>query len=171
MLNDLPALVPTLQRLAKTDQLQDLLVTLHTYKGTVATLGLTDLSTQLAALEAQLKSGPGATELEQYLPVLTEVIGQGVQELHQALLQLDRAAQDRSIDTQSQLNGVQDLQPALQQLVALLEQDDMGALEVFSRLQSIFNQLPDADFDRLELALQNLELEQALYICKKLILA
>ncbi len=171
LMNDLPTLVPALLRLAQADQIKDLLGKLHTFKGTAATLGLMDLSAQLAGVESKVKSGPGIEELAKHIPVLTDGVEQGIQALRQALLHLDNGAQGPNGDTQTQTTQVQDLRHALQQIVALLEQSDMEALDIFARLRTTFKQLSGTEFDRLELAMQNLELERALQICKESLLA
>ncbi len=169
LLDDLSTLAPALLHLAQADQLKELLGKLHTYKGTTATLGLMDLSAQLAALEAKLKSEPGTAKLARHLPALIEGLDRGAQALRQALLHLDITTQSHSVDTQAQPAAGQELRPALQQMVALLEQSDLEALDVFARLRTTFEQLSGADFDRLDLAVQGLELEHALQICKELL--
>jgi hypothetical protein len=50
---------------------------------------------------------------------------------------------------------------SLQVLRALLNNADMHALEHFSGLTSVFQNLPDTDFAALECAIQNLEFELA----------
>jgi len=160
----LPELCPDLQRAIDAGNVHDAKVLLHTFKGTTATVGLTALSTHLAALEARL-NGPADLEcLRGELPHLATLEVQG-----QALIQKIVAYLFEN-DTHGNPDPTEATPVAamLQQLEAMLQAEDYEALNYFSASRALLHHVPEAQLQTLELALQALDFAAARAACAAL---
>ena len=55
---------------------------------------------------------------------------------------------------------------ALEELTALLQVSDMAALQRFAELREVLQELPQDVFDAMDAALQDIDLDQALAVCR-----
>jgi signal transduction histidine kinase/CheY-like chemotaxis protein len=163
--------LPTLQRdfeaLSRSSETQKLSMLLHTFKGNAGTLGLLPLTAQLTQLEAQNKDPEQAGALAQHSGALAALTTSAVRDLHAVLLHLgdDSGAQAPPQDMAGAKmdDGVKALLQS--KLLPLLEADDLGALEVFAGLRQALTGVPEQQLEKLESALQDLDLASAALIC------
>ena len=137
---------------------------MHTLKGTAGTLGAVKLAALAANLERVCRSSDKPELARQGLTSLTQEIAATQDALEQALAKLPRTqAPTVSAVAASRSTVV----AALEELQALLAASDMLALERFDALRDTLANLPLGDFDQLEVALQNLDFDAALALCRK----
>ena len=150
---------------------------LHTLKGNAGTLGATALAQEAARLEA-LYSADSARSTEQdrvhpQLDALQALAQSTAQALRQAVDVLDPASVGSAGTVKKPLTEnlpVTQVGPqvivALKELAGLLEASDLAALQRFAELRVTLQTLPQETLDALEEALQNLELDVALTLCR-----
>jgi CheY-like chemotaxis protein len=163
--------LPTLQRdfeaLNHSNETQKLSMLLHTFKGNAGTLGLLPLTAQLAQLETQSRDPEQAGALVQHSSALGALTTSAVHDLHAVLLHLgeDSAAQaPPQAEAAAKVDdGVKTLLQS--KLLPLLQADDLGALEVFADLRQALTGVPEQQLEKLEGALQDLDLASAALIC------
>ena len=137
---------------------------MHTLKGTAGTLGAVKLAALAANLERVCRSSDKPELARQGLTSLTQEIAATQDALEQALAKLPRT----QAPTVSPLAASRStVVAALEELQALLAASDMLALERFDALRDTLANLPLGDFDQLEVALQNLDFDAALALCRK----
>ena len=171
------SVVADLRPLLQTGAHPQVRMLLHTLKGNAGTLGATALAQEAARLEA-LYSADSARSTEQdrvhpQLDALQALAQSTAQALRQAVDALDPASVGSAgtVKKPSTENlPVTQVGPqviaALKELAGLLEASDLAALQRFAELRVTLQTLPQATLDALEEALQNLELDVALTLCR-----
>jgi signal transduction histidine kinase/CheY-like chemotaxis protein len=161
----LSSLLPELRLLHRSAEQTALQRKLHTLKGNAATLGASALAQQAAALEQRLKADPAidlGAALEAMAPVLATTRGS----LRQAIALLGEAvapvAQAPAATAADRLAGL----ALLQELCALLHANDMDALLRFGQGRGLLASCFGPWCEQLDVALQDLQLEQALVLCR-----
>jgi PAS domain S-box-containing protein len=152
--------VPELQQFLLAGDQPMVLMRLHTLKGNAATLGVTQLAALAAQLEALCASGAGMQACAQALPPFEALIQSSQTLLRQAIAALDTAPADKApagAGVQAQARA----RAALLRLTALAAASDMEALQCFAEERQALSALPDDFVDRLDAALQDLDLEGA----------
>ncbi len=160
----LDTFVEELRQPLHADDRKEVLLRLHTLKGNAGTLGVTDLANLARELEDLCKKkGRLATcmarlgELDVVIKRTQEALGQAI-----VLLQADAApAQAKPaapIDKPAAL-------AALGELEALATASDMNVLQRFADLHDALAGLPDGIHERLDHALQNLDLASVRVLC------
>jgi two-component system, sensor histidine kinase and response regulator len=144
---------------------------LHTLKGNAATLGATALSQAAAALETLCKSGGvDDSHWDTSLQALEQLAQAARCQLQQATAALDSGAAPAADPARATGSDADAQWPAvlavLVQLRALLRSDDLDALSHFAEHRALLERVPGDFCDRLDAALQDLELEQALVLCE-----
>ena len=157
---------------------------LHTLKGNAGTLGATALAQEAARLEAlyaadnALESWPasahesGNTQLD----ALEALAQSTAKALRRAVDMLEPPVQGAALpmnampaETQPVLLKDPQAIKALQELVGMLQESNFAALQRFAELRAPLQTLPQESLDALEVALQNLDLDIALAICRECI--
>ena len=147
---------------------------MHTLKGTSSTLGANELSALAARLEKMCKQGAAVEEIRLELPNLHQALQQTMEAVDQAA----NAMANQPIAPQTVKDSpvaplarnTDDARQALLALEVLLSAQDMSALEKFAQIRELLGAaLPGAQIDPLEEALQSLEFEEALEICRALL--
>ncbi len=128
----------------------------HSLKGVAATLGATVLAAAAAVLEQQ--ASPAVDEQLQWAETAIAVIGQARQ-LQQDLIEIWPLWQADSL-SQPQVSR-EHATAWQQQLLALLQADDAEALACYARQQPLWQQHYPAISQQLQLAMQNIDFEQA----------
>ncbi|MGB4075070.1 response regulator [Pseudomonas sp.] len=136
----------------------DAILTLHTLKGTAATIGAERLAEQAGVLEDALKQGQSGVQFDAQLTVL----GSSCSELI-ARLQAVLPAQAVVEAAQGDIDW-----PRVRQLVARLEfllgDDDADAIELFEREAALFKAVLRQGFAPLERAINSYILDDALLV-------
>jgi HPt (histidine-containing phosphotransfer) domain-containing protein len=162
----LPELHPALDAAIETSNLNKALALLHTYKGTSATIGLISLSSFLDEMESMLRSKQNLEELKGQLPRLKILENFAQSEFTQAFENLtgDQVSQTPG----PSLAGLdaEKLTAVLQKLQAFLVAEDYEALSYFAESRDVLMQLPEATFQRLETAIQELDFVGAMAACR-----
>jgi len=148
---------------------------LHTLKGNAGTLGVTALAAKAAELEAICKSGKDLDSLGHQVGLLAPLLAAAHESLTLAHRQLDPNA---PLPTQSPISKAEAYQSAsadapplspeetalLHELQALLEASNLEALQRFSEMRPLLS-AQEALCDALDESFQDLDLEQALFLC------
>jgi signal transduction histidine kinase/CheY-like chemotaxis protein len=150
---------------------------MHTLKGTAALLGAKRLSAEAARLEKLCDEPLTAQACAEQAEPLRRVV-RTTQDAMQTVIDEMAARLANSDDARPRVRaaagapGVDTpaLQEALHALMALLEASNLQALELFAQRRTDFDGVDEAQFSQLEEALQSLELEQALVICRAMAL-
>jgi HPt (histidine-containing phosphotransfer) domain-containing protein len=132
---------------------------LHTLKGNAGTLGAGELAAAAARLESLCKSEGGMQACEQALPHFGHLVGATQTMLNTAIAGLALPAL-----APPQAKGAADeaaAYAALRKLSALAGESDLDALQVFAEERQTLSVLPEDFLDRLDLALQELDLAAA----------
>ena len=140
----------------------------HTCKGTCGTLGLTRLAADMAGLERTIKQARvGAAELSVTPLPLRERVVQAMQALQAVVGQMQshqlvgRApATPVALDRQAASN-------ALVQLMGLLADSNMEAVQCYQVHRHTLTGLPRDRFDALDSAMHGLDFPQALQVCRE----
>jgi CheY-like chemotaxis protein len=133
----------------------------HTLKGTSAMLGAVALSEAAAHLEKQCQGKDGAatsTATLQRLELLAQATVQQLQEAADGM--------DAPVRAPAAAAPAHTLRDDLQQLMALLAEDDFAALERFASLREALAVVPDALLATLEQAMQDLDMAVAAKACQ-----
>ncbi len=133
----------------------------HTLKGISATLGADSLAQVAAQIERLAKKGEFGAQIKQPLERLRKTAGRAGIALAAAADRLEGVGADTKPADLDALN-------ALNTLIRLLENEDLAALEYYARVKSRFDGISQAALDRLEKALQDLDLNAALVVCRGL---
>jgi hypothetical protein len=112
-------------------------------------------------LERLCKAEIADERLHQELDGLVDCIEQARLLLEQAILAID-------VDISPERKHVSsaDIVRFLADFGALLDQSDMAAMQMFAEMRDQLQELPDGLFDRLDAAMQDLDLEMASQICR-----
>jgi HPt (histidine-containing phosphotransfer) domain-containing protein len=160
--------VPELQQYLSLGDKQMAMMRLHTLKGNAGTLGVLDLAAQAAKLEALCKAEAGIQDCAQELVHFSAMVPSARDRLEQAIASLeptpirtatpdaDPVAQAAAFD-------------ALRKIAALAAADDLEALQCFAEVREALSGLPADGLDRLDEALQNLDLEAAHALCQDML--
>jgi signal transduction histidine kinase/DNA-binding response OmpR family regulator/HPt (histidine-containing phosphotransfer) domain-containing protein len=153
--------------LAAGDKRQAIML-LHTLKGNAGTLGATELAAKSAKLEVVCKSDGGMGKCAQGLEELSNLILSTQQSLKAAIAFLGKAP-----NTNAAPVSVEQLRPAameaLRTIAILAAASDMEALMCFAKARESLSVLPDAFTERLDEALQSLNLETAQALCESML--
>ncbi len=167
----LNALAPDLHAALASDALAPASALLHTFKGTAATLGLTRLSQECGRLEALCKKGQSAATLAAQATALEVLVRKAQQALEDAAVFLGQPIRDAEAalspaapPAPGQLPEA--LRSQLLELLTLLRQNDLTALEKFAEMRVTLTDYDAAMASQLEHKLQGLELEAACAICE-----
>jgi CheY-like chemotaxis protein len=161
-------LVQDLERcLAASDKRQAIML-MHTLKGNAGTLGATELAAKSAKLEVLCKSDGGMGEFAQGLEGLSILIQSTQQSLSAAIALLGKEPKSNSVPVSAAL-----LRPAaiesLRKIAILAAASDIEALMCFAEARESLSVLPDEFTERLDEALQNLDLETAQVLCENML--
>jgi len=143
---------------------------LHTLKGNAGTLGLTRLAGELAVLESFSQSQPTLAQGEARLLSLVSGLQVAQQALAQAIEQVSADLGQASAAPAPVVDSAA-CQAVVAQLIPLLQASDLSVLGVFADARSALTALPEAQFEQLEAALQDLDLEAALAVCRNIMAA
>jgi CheY-like chemotaxis protein len=145
----------------------------HTLKGNAGTLGLTRLAGELAGLEAFSQSQPalaqGAARLLALVPgieLAQQALAQAIDQVSAALGQASPAVAAAHAPAPAQIADRAACQAVVARLIPLLQASDLGVLGLFAEARSELATLPEVQLDELEAALQNLDLDAALAVCR-----
>jgi HPt (histidine-containing phosphotransfer) domain-containing protein len=144
----------------------------HTYKGTSATLGLVQLSSELARLENMLKGHAQILDVTTAIDSLHSTLSRARTELLGAIDSLTKNLENDSqpqADSDSMPHDSEKLKAALTALAVLLDKSDMNALDQYSELTKLVKPSSLSIIEPLELAIQNLDFEAAKNECSRLI--
>jgi CheY-like chemotaxis protein len=160
----LPAIHVALEEMLNAFDTKQLSMTLHTLKGNAATLGLSELAREARRLEQLSILNVNEAELRKALNGLTIYLDQAGKLLIQAV---ETVKEIVAASTTSCIPFVSSEQivDALAALATLLEQSDMEALECFAARRVCLERLPGGLFEKLDVALQNLDFESGYQIC------
>jgi len=143
---------------------------LHTLKGNAGTLGLTRLAGELAVLESFSQSQPTLAQGEARLLTLASGIQVAQQALAQAIEQVSADLGQASAAPAPVVDSAA-CQAVVAQLIPLLQASDLSVLGVFADARSALTALPESQFEQFEAALQDLDLEAALAVCRNIMAA
>jgi signal transduction histidine kinase/DNA-binding NarL/FixJ family response regulator/HPt (histidine-containing phosphotransfer) domain-containing protein len=140
---------------------------LHTLKGTAGLVGIGELANaaRSAELLCQQPHQPGTIALQ--LDQLDDMARRALAALQMVLATLEAAAPQPAAAPAPQT--LQQAYAGLAELQVLLAHADLAALEKMADIRGLLQLLPQAQVDALELALQDLELEQANAVCVQLL--
>jgi HPt (histidine-containing phosphotransfer) domain-containing protein len=166
----LPELHPALVHAMDASNIEQAQATLHTYKGTAATLGLKALSGFLAGMESRLKASKSLDSLRGDFQELDKL----EQHSQSLLIGMMEKFQDRGgAPSGNAKDGdvvAGEMAGTLKKLDAYLRAEDYEALAWFSNNIRILAYLPEATFQRLETAIQDLNFEAAIGACQSALL-
>jgi CheY-like chemotaxis protein len=160
--------VPELEQCLVTGDRHLALMRLHTLKGNAGTLGATDLAAMAAKLEVMCKSDAGMNECAQGLKDFATLIQSTQQMLREAIAHLDLAPVATHMTVSEATLRTAALE-ALREVAVLAAASDMDALLRFAEVREILSILPGDFTDRLDQALQDIDLEAANVICEELL--
>ena len=160
---------------------------LHTLKGNAGTLGATALAQEAARLEALCAAacahGAGHDSATDREPLALDALEALTQSTAQALGQAVDVLDPPHLASQAAVTHPNTLPvatplvlhkdpqaiAALKELATLLQEEDLAALQRFAELRVALQTLPQESLDAMEEALQNLDLDGALTICRECI--
>jgi CheY-like chemotaxis protein len=161
-------IVPELEQCLVAGDRHLAMMRLHTLKGNAGTLGATDLAAMAAKLEVMCKSDAGMNECAQRLKDFATLIRSTQQMLREAIAHLDLAPLPTHM-TLSEAPSKTSALEALREVADLAAASDMDALLRFAEVRQILSTLPGDFIDRLDQALQDIDLEAANVICEELL--
>jgi HPt (histidine-containing phosphotransfer) domain-containing protein len=162
--------IPELTRCLAAADWSTVLMHLHTLKGNAGTLGATGLAALAAKLETLCKSQVWTAECAQALESLSTLVQSTRKNLRVAITGLDQVPAESvapMVDTTTMAAAM----VALQKVAALAAASDMEALMCFAEVRDSLSVLPGNFADRLDQALQNLELDAAHTLCEDMLSA
>jgi len=136
----------------------------HTLKGTSSTLGAQALSDAAAALEACCQQAAAQPRLQVVFMQLQAVAASAMSALQQVAPVFKPTSEPALADRYPAT-----LQAGMKELLQLLQDDDLTALERFSTLREALDAVPQTLALPLEAALQDLDLVQALVCCRAVV--
>jgi HPt (histidine-containing phosphotransfer) domain-containing protein len=131
----------------------------HTLKGIAATLGANALSQVAAQIEGLVHTGDFGASLQSTVQRLRKAAGEARMALTAAADRLDGKIVVGERDD-AEVTG------ALNTLIRLLENDDLAALAHYAQVKHLLASVAQSELDRLEAALQDLNLGAALAVCR-----
>jgi PAS domain S-box-containing protein len=164
----LTSVAEDLRQLTAAGNVAKTVMVLHTLKGNAATLGADALAGEAARLEVLCKSMQTLSTASFDLQALESLAQTTRAALGQAIALLDTRATTVANDSSPAATDANRAaaQAALQSLMPLLAASDLSALERFAEIRPAIAILPGEFIDQLEAALQDLDLDAALAICK-----
>ena len=148
---------------------------MHTLKGTAALLGAKRLSTEASRLEKLCRAPMTAEACAEQAEPLRDVVRSTKDAMQAVIDKITQrlAAREGSAPFAQAAAGTAEpaapaLKNALNALMHLLEEADLRALQLFAQRRNDFAGADEAQLSLLEEALQSLELESALEICRTL---
>ena len=164
----LDTIVAELQQCIACGDRKQALMRLHTLKGNAGTLGASALAELAGTLERLCKTDAGMAQCAADLSGLTDVIAGTQAQLEQAMLLLAPAALPAQDGAPVEVNMAL-AASTLHQLKALTYAADLDALQCFAQLRTTIAGLPDGFCDRLDEAMQNLDLDSAHALCNEML--
>jgi PAS domain S-box-containing protein len=163
----LDAVEQSFRQAAAQQQMRELMVQMHTLKGTAATLGATPLSEHAAVLEKLFRHPRAELLALDHLPGLLDLVRSTHQDV---LLAVQRLQGGLEAEPDSPLQGSTVAQSGaakefLQELSDLLRASDLAAVQRFAQRGDVLDALSRADVAALALALRGLDLDLALQLC------
>lgn len=159
-------LLPALRRLQQAGEQAALRMQLHTLKGNAATVGATALARCLAELEQQCKA-ESAAGLEAALGALEPEVESAHASLRQAIQLLQGAQPDTSAQDAASNAGLPAALAVVEELATLLQADDMDVLLRFAQSRHLLQDCLGPFCEQLDAALQDLDMDAALALCKQ----
>jgi len=141
---------------------------MHTLKGTAALLGAKRLSNEASRLEQLCHAPLTAQACQEQAQPLRSVV-RATQEAMQAVIDEMGARLPAAGAPHAQVPSAPALQEALKALIPLLQASDLKVLAVFAQHRAVLKGVGEPQFSQLEDAVQNLQLEQALVLCRALL--
>ena len=166
----LPTQVNALAQQANTDieVPQSMAALAHTLKGLSATLGAAALAKVAASVEVLVKANAPGQELASAIAELKRTAQETQDALGAALESLPDAGRS-VVGTETLLShGSFTAKAALVKLEHLLESNNLEALAHYAAIQGMLEHVPQIDRDELDEALQRLDLEAALRVCREI---
>jgi two-component system sensor histidine kinase/response regulator len=164
----LDTIVSELQQCIACGDRKQALMRLHTLKGNAGTLGASALAELAGTLERLCKTDAGMAQCAAGFSGLIDVIADTQAQLELAMLLLAPAALPARNDVPTEVNTAL-AASTLHQLKALTQAADLDALHCFAQLRSTIAGLPDDFCDRLDEAMQNLDLDSAHALCSEML--
>jgi PAS domain S-box-containing protein len=161
-------IVPELQQCLASGDKQMAMMRLHTLKGNAGTLGAVDLAAQAAKLEALCKTGGGMRECELGLADFAILVKSTQRSLKEAIACLDQTPTRAAAPAADPLAHAA-TSAALRKIAALAAANDLEALQCFAEVREALCGLPADGLDRLDEALQNLDLQAAHALCQEML--
>ena len=165
----LDSVILDLQRVLEAGDVMKSYALLHTLKGNAGTLGVIDLAREAARLEALCVSEAGLKTCLADLSQLNSLVRTSQAIIQEALLALSEgssasAAKDQRPIAPSDFDAARN---ALHALLTLTTVGDLNALQRFAELHTDLSGLPAGQFEALEVALQNIDLDAATQACEQ----
>jgi PAS domain S-box-containing protein len=142
---------------------------LHSFKGNAGTLGLTRLFELLGRLEKLCRDECDIRLIQFQSREIKSVAAAAFDSIDRALELLEEYNRSKQPPPAAPQSNAQAVAYLLSTVIPLLEADDLSVLEAFSRGMHLFERLPEQQVGQLEFALQDLDLESALKICRLLV--
>jgi PAS domain S-box-containing protein len=142
---------------------------LHGFKGNAGTLGLTRLFELLGRLEKLCRDERDIQLIQFQSREIKLVAAAAFDAIDRALEILEKYSQPKQTPPAAPQGNAQAAAYLLSTIIPLLEANDLSVLEAFSRGRNLIDGLPEQQVGQLEFALQDLDLESALKICKLLV--
>jgi CheY-like chemotaxis protein len=169
VMDDIPV---ELRQCLATEDKQRAVRCLHTLKGNAGTLGATELAAMAGTLEKLCSSGEGMKTCAEKLDLLEALIRRTQAQMTEAITRLNsETVAPATITTERRSPAVGVLAwDALQSIADLAKAADMAVLMEFSESRERLEGLPAEFLERLEEALQNLDLESVAAMCDEVLL-
>ncbi|OYT92899.1 MAG: hypothetical protein CFE43_06390 [Burkholderiales bacterium PBB3] len=168
---DLPQLPAVVADSLSTGAMHEVLRSLHTLKGLASTVGARHLAHVAAQLEGRCKSALPLSEHPPIVSALQVAIDATLRELTPALVQYAAVQSEPDPSAAPSLGDVQAFRAELSALAALLESNDMQALEVYAGLRTTYRMALGPAVVALDQAMDGLEFAKALACCQALLAA
>lgn len=166
--NTLDTFAAELRQRLLAGEVKKALMLLHTLKGNAGTLGATDLANKATSLESLCKADEGAQRCLDQWGELEALIKRTQERLDQAVTAFESAQTFHGVESETPVSTAAVL-TALRELQALTSASDMQALQRFAELREVLTPLPDGFSNRLDHALQNLDLDAASMLCSGMV--
>jgi HPt (histidine-containing phosphotransfer) domain-containing protein len=142
---------------------------LHGFKGNAGTLGLTRLFELLGRLEKLCRDGCEIHLIQYHSREIKLVADAAFDAINRALEILEEYNSSKQASPATSQSIAQAVDYISSTVIPLLEANDLSVLEAFSRGRNLIEGLPEQRVVQLEIALQDLDLESALNICRLLL--
>jgi HPt (histidine-containing phosphotransfer) domain-containing protein len=169
IMGDIPA---ELRQCMATEDKERAVRCLHTLKGNAGTLGATELAAMAGKLERLCSTGAGMKACAEKLDLLEGLIRLTQEQMTEAITRVNSetvAPATTANKGSSQTDGVI-ARDALQSIADLAKAADMAVLMEFAESRERLDGLPAEFVERLEDALQNLDLESVASMCEDALL-